>query len=79
MDRINYEHLEKMIMHGMFRYDEFRKKVFRTYKPEYFDDPNASHLFEFSKTYFDQYGQMPKAGEIISSTEEPDDINSAIK
>ena len=79
MERLNSDFVEKIILKGMLSDKDFIVLVSSVFEPEYFDDPNISHVFKFCRTYADEYNGIPSKDAIISSSDSPDEIRDIIE
>ena len=78
MERLNSDFLEKVILKGILSDKDFLILTSSVFEPEYFDDPNVSHVFKFCSEYADEYRNIPSRDAIINSSETPDSIRDII-
>ena len=69
MERLNSDFLEKIIVKGLTSDKDFLVLVSSVFEAKYFDDPYIRHVFDFCKTYFSEYNQIPDRGSIINASE----------
>ena len=79
MEKLNSDYLEKIILKGMLSDRDFLVLISSTFIPDYFDDPNIRHAFEFCKNYSNSYDGLPSRDAIINSSENVDDIKVIIE
>ena len=75
---LNSDYIEKIILRGILSDKNFLILCSSVFRPEYFDDPNISHIFKFSKEYVNIYNDIPSSETILSSSTTPDDIKEII-
>jgi len=59
MERINSDYLEKLIIKGIMNSKDFLVLTSAVFEAKYFDDPYIRVAFEFCKTYFTEYNDIP--------------------
>lgn len=79
MEKLNSDYLEKIILKGILSDRDFLVLVSSTFLPDYFDDPNIKHAFEFCSNYADTYDGLPSKDAIINSSENVDDVRQIIE
>lgn len=70
MERINSDYLEKIIVKGIMNNKDFLVLTSAVFEAKYFDDPYIRIAFEFCKTYFTEYNNIPSRDSIINCSEE---------
>ena len=78
MERLNSDFVEKIILKGMLSDKDFLILTSSVFEPEYFDDPNAGHIFKFCREYAEEYNSIPSRDAIINSTDTPDEIREML-
>ena len=73
-DVLNGEYLEKLIIKTLLKDKSFLVLVSSAFLPEFFDDPSASKIFEFSKNHLDEFHQTANR-EMVVNTLQDEDIN----
>lgn len=77
-EQLNSDFVEKIILKGILNDRNFLILTSSVFEPEYFDDPNISHVFNFCKSYVDEYRNIPDKDSIVNSSENPEDISEII-
>ena len=79
MESLNSDFIEKIILKGILSDKDFLILTSSVFEPEYFDDSNISHAFNFCRNYIDEYHSIPSRDLVINSSDSPDEIREVIE